>query len=226
MSRAEPGTRVICFDLGGVVVRICRTWEEACARAGVITRDPSRFHAADLARRRRELVEAYQTGAITCDRFFPAIADATGGQHTPEEIRAVHDAWIIEDYPGIGALIDALNQSPGVVTACLSNTNHAHWAAMLGLPGGSGWRSHPVSSLRLLGASQLLRASKPGAEIYRRGEALFNAAPADIVFFDDLEENVAAARALGWHAHRIDHEGDTAAQVRAALQSEGVAVRR
>lgn len=222
MTPRQPTSTVVCFDLGGVVVRICRSWEQACARAAVTLRDPDRFHAPDLTRRRRQLVEAYQTGAITCDDFFPALADATGGLHTPEEVRAVHDAWIIDDYPGIAALIDTLNATPGLVTACLSNTNHAHWAGMLGLPGGRGWRSHPVSSLQVHGASQLLNASKPGSEIYRRGEALFGAEPAQIIFFDDLEENIAAARSLGWRAHRIDHEADTAAQIRDALHAEGV----
>ncbi len=227
MSGADAATnrvRVVCFDLGGVVVRICRGWSEACARAGVPAPDAAVFGRADLAARRRELVEAYQTGRCGCDAFFRGLAEATGGQHTEEEVRRVHQAWIIEDYAGIDAVIEGLNRAPGITSACLSNTNHAHWAGMLGLPGGSGWRSASVGALEIKGASQLLGCSKPGVEIYRKAERLFGVPGSEIVFFDDLAENVAAARGLGWRAFQIDHDGDTAAQVRRALTGLGVVV--
>ncbi|MFM9957742.1 MAG: HAD family hydrolase [Phycisphaerales bacterium] len=216
--------RVVCFDLGGVVVRICRSWQEACARAGVQAPDAAAFARPELAARRRELVEAYQTGRKGCDEFFDALAGATGGQHSAHDVRRVHNAWIIEDYASIDAVIDGLNRTRGVVSACLSNTNHAHWAGMLGLPGGEGWRSPSVEALRLTGASQLLGCAKPGLEIYRKAEGLFGASGPEIVFFDDLAENVAAASGLGWRAFQIDHEGDTAAQVRGALLSLGISV--
>jgi FMN phosphatase YigB (HAD superfamily) len=41
------------------------------------------------------------------------------------------------------------------------------------------------------------------------------------VFFDDLAENISAARACGWNAVHIDHTGDTAAQVLAGLRAHG-----
>jgi FMN phosphatase YigB (HAD superfamily) len=63
---------------------------------------------------------------------------------------------------------------------------------------------------------------KPDAEIYRAFERATGAAPGDVVFFDDLAENVDAARACGWDAVLVDHGGDTAAQVLAALRARGV----
>lgn len=220
----EPhgGVKVVCFDLGGVVVRICRGWGEACVRAGVRPPEPGVFGRADLSARRRELVETYQTGGMGCDAFFAGLAEATGGQHTAEEVRRVHNAWIIEDYEGVAEVIERLNRLEGVVSACLSNTNHAHWAGMLGLPGGEGWRSRAVREIGVKGASQLLRCSKPGVEIYRKAEALFGASGDAVVFFDDLKENVETARSLGWRACQIDHEGNPAEQVRSALASLGL----
>ena len=44
----------------------------------------------------------------------------------------------------------------------------------------------------------------------------------DIVFFDDLEDNITAARAVGWDAVKIDHASETAPQIRAALEQRGV----
>ena len=216
--------RIICFDLGGVIVRICRSWGQACERAGVPEREPSRFAQPHLARERRRWAGRHQVGAVSCDEFFAGIAEATDGLYSAEEVRRVHHAWIIEDYPGVEGVIDRINAAPGVVSACLSNTNHAHWVGMLALPGGEGHRSPSVQRLEMLGASQLLRAAKPGADIYRHAEALFGARGPEIVFFDDLEENVSAARGLGWQAHRIDHEGDTAGQIQAELARLGVAI--
>ena len=214
--------RIICFDLGGVIVRICRTWAQACAQAGIHEREPDRFNLPHLALARKELVEHYQTGAIGCDAFFDGVATATDGLYTAHDIRRVHNAWIIEDYRGVDRVIDRINAHPRLVSACLSNTNHAHWAGMLGLDGGEGHRSPGVESLEIKGASQLLRAAKPGTTIYQRAEELFRARGPEIVFFDDLEANVATARTLGWHAHQIDHEGDTAEQITAALRGYGI----
>lgn len=216
------GPRIICFDLGGVVVRICRTWGEACARAGLPERDPAAFNQPHLAKARKELVESYQTGGMACDAFFDGIANATAGLYSPDDIRRVHNAWIIEDYAGIGRVIDLINAHPHLTSACLSNTNHAHWAGMLGLQGGEGHRSAPVDALEIKGASQLLRAAKPGESIYRLAEELFRAKGPEIVFFDDLEENIATAKRLGWNAHQIDHTGDTAGQVLASLRMHGI----
>jgi FMN phosphatase YigB (HAD superfamily) len=226
MSTTQPpGTpRIICFDLGGVIVRICRSWGEACARAGIEERSPERFNQPHLARARKDLVERYQTGAMDCGAFFDAVAGATDGLYSPRDVRRVHDAWIIEDYAGVQTLIERINALPHVTSACLSNTNHAHWAGMLGLSGGAGHRSPSVERLEIKGASQLLKTAKPGTMIYQRAEELFRAKGTEIVFFDDLEENIAAARGMGWYAHRIDHEGDTAGQITAALRGHGIEV--
>jgi FMN phosphatase YigB (HAD superfamily) len=49
-------------------------------------------------------------------------------------------------------------------------------------------------------------------------------APGRIVFFDDVEENVAAARRRGWRGQRILHDGDPIAQVRRHLRDAGIEV--
>jgi len=41
--------------------------------------------------------------------------------------------------------------------------------------------------------------------------------PDRVIYFDDHEGNVRAAQRHGWNAFFIDHTGDTAAQMRAAL---------
>jgi len=71
-------------------------------------------------------------------------------------------------------------------------------------------------------ASHELGCAKPGSEIYTIFSKTLEIEPSDIVFFDDLAENVGAARAMGWDAVPIDYTGDTASQMRQALASRGV----
>ena len=100
---APAGIRVVCFDLGGVVVRICRTWQEACARASVPVRDHARFDTPELKSRRRTITDDYMAGRLTCEQYWRDIAGATAGLYEPHEIRAVHLAWTMDDYAGIAA---------------------------------------------------------------------------------------------------------------------------
>lgn len=213
---SAPG--LVVFDWGGVIVRICRSWEEGCAAAGLPVRpgveDPS------LRARRRALAQDYQVGAIGCEAFAGAIAEATGGLYTPGEVLKIHDAWLLDEYAGVDRVIDDLHAA-GVETGMLSNTNARHWRRQHDdVDGAPAFRV--AARLRRRCASHLLRLAKPDAAIYDAFCREAGAAPRDILFFDDLEENIAAARAAGWRAHRIDHEADTAAQMRAALAEHGV----
>ncbi len=217
------GERVtlVVFDLGGVVVRICRTWEEACRAAGIEHRagidDPG------LQARRREVVKLYERGLIGCDEFFERVAGATGGCYRADEVRRVHDSWLLGEYAGVGTLVDDLHAS-GMETGVLSNTNHSHWQIMAGRdePAMKGsptpWRTGHCHASHLLGLAKPDRAiydefAKRAGRVGRTGE---------IIFFDDLAENVDAARAAGWRSERIDHAGDTAGQMRAYLGAHGV----
>ncbi|MGP1347404.1 MAG: HAD-IA family hydrolase [Phycisphaerales bacterium] len=219
----DPPPLTICFDLGGVIVRICRSFSEACAAAGIEHRRPDRFAAPELKAARANAHASYQTGAIDCHTYFRAVADHSDNLYTPDEIRAIHDAWILAEYPGATDLINQLNAIPTVRTACLSNTNHRHWSAMRGTLAEAAQASS--AALRLIAAphaSHLLALAKPAPAIYQRFERELDATPDRIVFFDDLPENIDAARARGWHAHPIDHTADPTAQIRQALRAHGI----
>jgi len=205
--------RLVCFDWGGVILRICRTWDEALGQAGLDKRidpdDPA------IVERRRPISLAYQTGRIACADFFASLSDAVGAAYTPEELRRLHDAYLIEEYPGVRPLIDRVHRAGRVETGLLSNTNHRHWVRHL-----DDERPADFPTVGLLGhrhASHLLGVAKPEEAIFRRFEAESGFGPESILLFDDLEDNVAAARRAGWRAERIDHAGDTAAQMERVL---------
>jgi|SRR5690606_16013282 len=133
-------------------------------------------------------------------------------------VRALHAAWLIEEYPGVLDLVSELDGLGHVRLACLSNTNDGHWEQMHAAPD----VFPTLARLHLRLASHLLRLAKPDPAIYRAATAAFECAPSEILFFDDLPENIEAARGAGWNAERIDPSGDTAAQMRQHLGAYGV----
>jgi putative hydrolase of the HAD superfamily len=216
-DQMQDKVRIVCFDAGGVLVRICRDWREGCAAAGVEFRESDAAALGDAAR--TAIHDQYQCGLICCDEFFSRMAETTAGLYSAAEFRAVHEAWILGEYDGMCELMGQLNATEHVETALLSNTNASHWAQrhMLGGRGCSavGLVKHPH-------ASHLLGLSKPRPEIYRAFEERTGAAPGEILFFDDMPENVAAARDAGWRAQTIDFRSDTRTQIENHLRAHGV----
>jgi FMN phosphatase YigB (HAD superfamily) len=72
-------------------------------------------------------------------------------------------------------------------------------------------------------ASHLIRARKPGGEIYVHLEKQTGVSGPEILFFDDMEENVRAAEKRGWNTEWINVElNDPMGQIRKALAAHRV----
>jgi FMN phosphatase YigB (HAD superfamily) len=192
---ASPAVRCVVFDLGGVLVRIARSWTEACSAAGLPVRGDADVPARVLAR--RPWVHAYEVGQIPHGEFLRQVAAACGHVYAVEEVARIHAAWLLEEYPRIGEVLDAV-EAWGATTAILSNTNAAHWEAML--PSRDGASRFPtLRRVRHPCASHLLGARKPEPAAWAH------------------VERVEAARAHGWQAELVDPRGDTAARMLAEV---------
>ncbi len=227
----QPPDQVVCFDLGGVVVRICSTWEEGCAAAGLDLRRPvAPDRAPPSIDARTRLVHGITVGSITCAEFFETLSNGVGRLYAPHEFERVHRAWILGEYPGVSDLIARLGARPNILTACLSNTNHIHWEQLhegVDAPAGArraarAPRFPAFAGLSRRFASHELRLAKPDEAIYRAFEQEVGAPGDSIIFFDDKPENVAAAQALRWRAILIDPTTETAPQIERALSRFGV----
>ena len=212
-----PGIKVVCFDLGGVVVRICNGWEQGCAAAGLDVREGK--ITPDSIDAKSKLVYDLTTGAIDGEAFFAALTEGVNGLYSHEEFERVHRAWILGEYEGVAPIIGALRDHPECAVACLSNTNNVHWDQMLG-PGGDPYPA--VLALEHKHASHLLRCAKPDESIYRAFEHEMNASGSEILFFDDKQENIDTAQSIGWSAVRIDPTIETAPQISSALTAHRV----
>jgi glucose-1-phosphatase len=216
--------RLVCFDLGGVLVRICQSWTEAYRAAGLDVRDEPA--APSIRARRLELVNLHGTGRITIDEWADGTSAALQGVYSADELKRAHHALTLEQHPGALELVDELHAA-GAATACLSNTNHTHWLRLVHRDGDRALEGTPeypaVVRLQRHFASHLLGLAKPDDAIYARFEELTGSAPSAIVFFDDLEENVAAAQRRGWHAERVtaSHLG-AVTQMREHLRRLGI----
>lgn len=214
---------MIVFDLGGVIVRICRSWEEGCRAAGVHLSPAWDDPAA--RERRRELNSLHQRGLMHSDDFYAAVAASVPGVYSADDIRRVHHAWTLDEYPGVAALVDDLHAAD-VITGVLSNTNHAHWLRLAPAPHLPAPEYPTPRRLRHVHASHLLGLAKPDQAIYHEFARRAGFLPGEpgtgrgsqILFFDDLLENIDAARRAGWLGVQVDHAGDTAAQMRAVLR--------
>ena len=205
--------KAVCFDFGGVLVRIARSWEEACTRAGL---EPATFAGAeaDMVRAVGPAAEL-QTGSIEFEEFIERSHEE--GSNTPDrtQLRAVHAAWLIEEFSGMDQIIDRLNDLE-IHTASLSNTDAEHWKTLRVMNG--------ISRLQTQILSFETGCRKPDPAIYHAAEDLMDIPGSSILLLDDLRENVEGALRCGWQACLIDPHESVCEQAREALLAQGVAL--
>lgn len=207
---------MVVFDLGRVLIRIHDSWMQASTAVGVDITPEQQTQMAAQHEMLSKLNHRHECGLLSCEAFADEVSRLTG--MASEHVLAGLDAWIIEPYESSRQLLADL-RAAGVRTACLSNTNATHWRCMTD-PGhpkyvGTGEMAHAF-------ASHELGLRKPDAAIYEAVEQAMGVEPGGIVFFDDLEDNVQAARSRGWQAIQIDRSMDPGPQMRKHLERLGV----
>ncbi|MCE9558869.1 MAG: HAD-IA family hydrolase [Armatimonadetes bacterium] len=195
--------RLVVFDLGGVLVRIAKTWGEAADAASVeIPVSKSGLVFTEFVG-----FEQYQAGQIDTSDYLQTLA-AWLGLPSREEALNVHNGILLRPYDGTADIITEVH-GWGMQSGCLSNTNAPHWEIM------SDARRFPgPASLQIPGLSHEIKVDKPAKEIYRAYEKIAQADASEILFFDDLPANIQGARDCGWTAELIDPTKETEPQLR------------
>lgn len=200
----------VIFDIGNVLIE----WQ------------PERWYDRRIGpERRRAMFETVDLHAMN-DRIdrgenFRGVVYETAEAHPEfgDEIRLWHDNWIELAAPLIPhslRLMEAL-RAKGVPVIALSNFGIGTFDAA---------KPHYPFLARFDQAvlSGHVGVTKPDPEIYRIVEARSGIDPDAILFTDDREENVAAARARGWKTHLFEGpEGWAARLVAEGLLSEAEA---
>lgn len=179
---------VLLFDLGGVLVDFAGFDELARLVPGNLDR---------TAIRRRWItsptVQRFERGEIPADAFARGVLLELELELSSDAFVEAFASWARGLVPGADALLRRLR--PGRRLACLSNSNRLHTPLH---------RQSVEPFLDRLYFSDEIGMVKPEPRIFRHVIADLAVAPSSIVFFDDTEVNVVAARAAGMTAFEVD----------------------
>jgi epoxide hydrolase-like predicted phosphatase len=130
---------------------------------------------------------------------------------SPEVAREmIFEGWASQPDEALARFVAGLRSTGTTVAALTNNTSTEH--ELLSRP-----ELARLFDLAISSADAGLQ--KPDAAIFRHAEARLGAAGADLVFVDDVEANVAAARALGWRAVWFRSTEQTIAEIEAAFSA-------
>lgn len=197
--RAVPAGKVVMFDLGGVLV-------ENTGAAGLAAMLPAPLEPGELWRRwlGSPAVRAFERGLTAPDAFAAEFIDEWRLGLEPAAFLEAFAGWPRGLYPGAEGLLRELKTRHRL--ACLSNTNALHWRRLARLQ----------TLLDACFVSHETGFVKPDREAFAHALARLGAAPEEVYFFDDLGQNVEAARALGIHAFRVASFADIEPMLRGA----------
>ncbi|HEY5056506.1 MAG TPA: HAD family phosphatase [Acidobacteriaceae bacterium] len=190
-SRKVSGVDVVLFDYGQVLSTPPDpiAWSRMQMIAGL---SDAKLHEAYWRFR-----HDYDRDALNGTAYWGEVARHAGVSLTEEQVEALMaadaDLWMQPNAPMV-AWAGQL-QRAGVRTAILSNIGDAMAERVSA-------RLEWLNAFELCVWSYALRMAKPEAEIFRTAAEMLKTAPQQILFIDDKEENVAAARAAGMQAVR------------------------
>jgi putative hydrolase of the HAD superfamily len=185
MGRSRSGEPVVVFDLGEVLATPRELFAGLAEQAGA---DLQRFSAAYWAHR-----GVFDRGGGV-DTYWRAVLEDAGVAHDADLALTLDQldstSWTTLR-PDARRTLEELNES-GVRVAILSN-------APLGMAAAAraGDWAHLVDDWFF---SSELSMAKPDPEIYEAATAKLGIEPSAVIFFDDRQVNVEAARAAGWRA--------------------------
>jgi HAD superfamily hydrolase (TIGR01509 family) len=189
---------VILFDLGGVLVEsrgrealralLPQLGEREVMERWLASPAVDRFERgrSEPQEFAREFIAEWQL-TLSEEQFIESFAD-----------------WVTGIFDGAEALVEVLRRGHRV--ACLSNTNALHWARLPQLP----------RLFHQCFASHRTGLMKPERAAYEHALRALDAAPGEVLFFDDLAPNVAAARGIGMQAFQVGRFADIAPILRGA----------
>jgi HAD superfamily hydrolase (TIGR01509 family) len=194
------------FDLGNTVIKLAyeRVLHNICA-SSTVTRD--------------ELVEILEgvggyrdleRGSVTFWEFYEVICEQAGYRDSINDFHAVWSDFFDGPMPGVEDVLERVREQYRV--AFLSNSNEVH-AELIPRRFAELFRKDDRFVF-----SHRFRTAKPDPEIFQRAFEILGALPQQIVFIDDLLENVNAAKNVGMLAFQY-HD---ALMLQRELEAEGL----
>ena len=180
--------RVLLFDLGGVLIELndLSTLLQLNGSEMPVNKLWSEWLSSPAAR-------AFEMGISTKEQFADNYIEETNLPISRNEFLNAFTQLPKGLYPDTHRLIDRCRDR--YFTACLSNTNAIHWHRLIHEMGIVGMFDQHF-------ASHLTGKLKPDRESFEHVLQSLNCDPPAILFLDDNEMNVKAARSVGIIAYR------------------------
>lgn len=179
--------KLILFDLGRVLADL----GSPAARMRLPTSDEE-FWKTWLS---LPIVQSYERGDICSEEFLPRLAQVLGISEDPNEFRQRFLDWHPRLYPSVQPLISSL--AGECELALLSNTNNLHWDLIRN-------ETSVFGHFDYLFLSFEIRFCKPELGAFDVVLGRVSILPSEILFLDDMEQNVAAASRLGIQAVQVN----------------------
>lgn len=182
--------KVILFDLGRVLMHIdFDAFPNSLELFTEKQREPYKIPTAKLWR-------AHETGKLATEEFLDALYVTFDCKFSKKQILEAWNGIIVRDNDEIIPLVQRVQQK--YITAVLSNTSPSHWEKVMRV-------SSLVPSIPHHFTSFGIGAMKPDRIVYDHVVASLNVLPNEILFIDDLSENVEGAISAGMEGIVFKH---------------------
>lgn len=208
MPAQDISADALLFDLGGVIVDIDfrRVFDAWSAYSGVPSAILGTRFSID------SYYERHERGEISAAEYFESLRSSLGIQLTNEEFERGWNAVFVGEISGITPMLQRAKDCFPLYA--FSNSNAAHQAYWM--------REYEstLSAFRRIFVSSDLGRRKPEPEAFMAvADAMAIPLP-KILFFDDLWENVDAARKLGMQAVHVKSFADVEQAIGHALSEK------
>jgi glucose-1-phosphatase len=186
----KDGCELLLFDLGGVLVEY--TGLRDVRR--LLNRDLNDDEFARLVTATARYWGEFECGRMTTDEFLDEFVSVWPLAVSQERLQAEFATWTRGLLPGAEETLAELR--PRYRLAALSNSNPLHWRRIMGDP------VLPTLMERVFGSHEI-GWRKPSPQAYEHALAELDVRAQQTMFFDDLQDNVQAARDLGMRAYQV-----------------------
>lgn len=189
MNKIKRETKVILFDLGNVVVELGAGPLPAHWLNAGQSFDLKQWFHSDVAL-------AFERGELSAFELAEYLQRDLNLGASPEQIVAEFRKWPLQIYPQLPALLIELRQYFRL--AVLSNTNELHYPRLF-----NEFNLDLYFDKDRVFASHLIRLAKPDPAAFIYVLDQLQVDPEQVLFLDDMAENVATARRIGMKAEQL-----------------------
>lgn len=176
--------KAVVFDLGRVLMHI--DFDAFPRTLGLHTEEERAPYRGPTG----PVWKEYETGAVTTDAFLEKLFIIFGKRYSKEKILEGWNNIIVRDNEEIIPFVHEIQKK--YTTAILSNTSASHWNKVMQISKIVPFIPHHFTSFGI-------GAMKPDPVVYGHVARTLRLEPQEILFIDDIKENIDGALLFGMH---------------------------